>query len=165
MFFPVIGFVSTGVSTGRAWRLAHGLRVRRGGPFLCPPVPRRVRSRDQGTEPLLAHVYSLAPRFCRQVVDFAQSRGEFVQKCRDRYLVNFLQLLLRISGYYASMGRDRCWRRPCSCAWSAPPAAKASSTNTCAWSKPFVRKARRAIASSSISDAVTCLRHISTSTS
>jgi len=54
MFFPVIGFVSTRLSTGGAWRLAHGLRVRRGGPFLCPPVPRRVRSSDQGTEPLLA---------------------------------------------------------------------------------------------------------------
>src|SRR5215213_5525143 len=53
MFFPVIGFVSTLLSTGGAWRLAHGLRVRRGGPFLCPPVPRRVRSSDQGTEPLL----------------------------------------------------------------------------------------------------------------
>src|SRR5882672_2162961 len=25
----------------------------RGGPFLCPPVPRRVRSSDQCTEPLL----------------------------------------------------------------------------------------------------------------
>src|SRR3954453_1055763 len=53
MFFPVIGSVSTRLSTGGAWRLAHGLRVRRGGPFLCPPVPRRVRSRNQGNEPLL----------------------------------------------------------------------------------------------------------------
>src|SRR6266404_7361864 len=53
MFFPVIGFVSTRLSTGGAWRLAHGLQVRRGGPFLCPPVPRRVRSSDQCTEPLL----------------------------------------------------------------------------------------------------------------
>src|SRR5712671_4719277 len=119
----------------------------------------------QGSRLMLAHVYSLIPWFCRQVVDFAQSRGEFLQKCRYRHFVNLSLFLLRICSFYVSIGRDRCWRRPCSCAWSAPPAAKASSTNTCAWSKPFVRKARHAIAPSSISDAVTCLRHISTSTS
>jgi len=45
--------VRTRLSTEGAWRLAHGLQVRRGGPFLCPPVPRRVRSSDQGSEPLL----------------------------------------------------------------------------------------------------------------
>ncbi len=52
------GCVATGptvaaVETGGAERSGHGRRVRRGGPFLCPPGARRVGSSDQGTEPFL----------------------------------------------------------------------------------------------------------------
>src|SRR3982074_405377 len=39
-------------ATGGVERSGHGRRVRRGGPLLCPPGSRRVRSSDRGTEPL-----------------------------------------------------------------------------------------------------------------